>query len=358
MKVLSKVISLTVSRSTGLFVALAVPIAFAAPAQALVIDPIFNSTITSLSDASQVEAAINQAIGVYESDLKSNVTIEIEFSWGTIDGSAVASDDASESLAYLYTGFTYSELSTYLKQAAAANPTDTALVTAAAHLPATSPTGLSNYAITEAEAAALGLIPPTPTSIDGYVGFSSKLSYSLNPASTPAGEYDLVALAEHEMSEVMGRLSGLSSSKPTYATTYDLFRYSAAGKPSFSYSSAAYFSINGGVTNLGAFNDTGGGDRGDWLNTAGATDEFDSEASTGANMNLSQADLTALDALGWDTANNPGGWVTSSTASSHSAQLAGDVPEPGAWVMMILGIAPMGAMLRRRRRSAVSQALV
>ena len=175
--------------------------------------------------------------------------------------------------------------------------------------------------------------------------------FSFNSASTPAGQYDFVALAEHEISEVMGRLSGLSSSKPAYATPYDLFRYSAAGKNSFSYSTAAYFSVNGGVSDLGAFNYSGGGDRGDWLTTSTTTDELRRDCDDGRRHGLSAADLTALDALGWNTANNPGGWVTADIASTHSVALAGDLPEPETWSLMILGAGFAGASLRRRRSS-------
>jgi PEP-CTERM motif len=329
----------------------------AGSAHALVITPVFASSITSLSNAATVEGAINQAIDVYEQDFSSNVDIQIEFSFGTIDGQKVAAGDASESISYMYTGFSYADVVSELQEATAANPGDATLASAVAHLPATNPTGMSSFSITEADAQALGLTPPSGMGIDGYVGFNTALSYDYNTTgSTAAGEYDFVALAEHEMSEVMGRLSGLSSAKPTYATPYDLFRYSAPGKNSFSYSTAAYFSVNGGQTDLAAFNSTGGGDRGDWLTTSTSADAYDATATTGANLALSAPDIDALDALGWNTADNPGGWVTADIASTHSVALAGDLPEPGAWSLMILGAGFAGASLRRRRSSGVQVA--
>ena len=154
----------------------------------------------------------------------------------------------------------------------------------------------------------------------------------------------------------MGQLSGLSSSKPTYAMPYDLFRYSAVGKNAFSYSTPSYFSVNGGVTDLASFNYSGGGDRGDWLTTSTTTDGFDATATKGADMGLSSADIVALDALGWDTTINPGGWVTSDVASTAGISLGGDVPEPEAWSLMILGAALTGANLRRRRLSGAQVA--
>ena len=327
-------------------------IRFPGSAQALVITPIFDKTITSLSNASTVEGAIDQAISALDRDFTSGANIKIDFSWGAVDGQKVASGDVSESISYLYTGFTYADIKSDLAAAAATNPTDSALVSAVAHLPATDPTGLNSFSITEAEAQALGLTPPTGMGTVGYVGFNSSDSFSFNPNITPSGEYDFIALAEHEITEVMGRLSGLSSAKPAYATPYDLFRYSAVGKHSFSYSSAAYFSVNGGLTNLGSFDSTGSGDRGDWLTTSTTTDEFDATATKGGVMTLSAADLTALNALGWDTTNNPGGWVTSDIASTASVAPGGDwVPEPGAWCLLIVGAGLAGANLRRRRVS-------
>jgi hypothetical protein len=328
-------------------------------AQALVIKPIFDTSITSLKNATQVESAIDAAIGLYETDLKSNVTIEIDFSWGTIDGSAVAKTAAAESLSYIYTGFTYAEVESYIKQAAAANPADTALVQAAANLPAKDPSGLNSYAITEAEAEALGLISPTATGIDGYVGFSSALSYDLDPADgTTAGAYDIEALAQHEISEVMGRMSGISSTKPTYAMPFDLYRYQGVGKPSFGYSTLAYFSINGGKTNLGTFDYGASGDRGDWVYTATTVDAFDEAARTGVDLWLSSADLTALDALGWDTAVNPGGWTTSNATTGHGQSIGGDVPEPASWSLMFVGVGFAGAGMRGRRAARVRRGVI
>ena len=60
-------------------------------------------------------------------------------------------------------------------------------------------------------------------------------------------------------------------------------------------------------------------------------------------MGLSSADIVALNALGWDTTINPGGWVTSDVASTAGISLGGDVPEPEAWSLMILGAALTGA---------------
>jgi hypothetical protein len=146
----------------------------------------------------------------------------------------------------------------------------------------------------------------------------------------------------------MGRMSGIDSTKPTDAMPYDLFRYQAAGKSSFGYSTLAYFSIDGGKTNLATFDYNTSGDRGDWIYTSTTTDAFDEAARTGTTLTLSSADLTALDALGWDTAVNPGGWKTSS-AAGYGQSIGGDVPEPASWSLMFVGVGFAGAGLRGRR---------
>ena len=71
---------------------------------ALVITPVFDTTITSLSDAAAVEGAIDPAISVFDRDFSSNMDVEFGFSWGKIDGQSVSSADVSESVSYLYTG--------------------------------------------------------------------------------------------------------------------------------------------------------------------------------------------------------------------------------------------------------------
>ena len=79
--------------------------------------------------------------------------------------------------------------------------------------------------------------------------------YDFNRADgISANAYDFQGLAMHEIEEVLGHITGLqSSSAPQYATPFDLFRYTAKGVSSFSYADHAYFSIDGGATNLGNF---------------------------------------------------------------------------------------------------------
>jgi hypothetical protein len=322
-------------------------VALGAPAQALTIVPVFTSSVTSQSNAKLIEADIDAAAKTLDTDLKAPVTVTIDIDWGNLDGSAIPSYDISQNLASVDDGFTYAEVSSYLKTAAVTNPKDTNLVTAAASLPAKDPLPVNNFEITTADAKALGLLPPGMTNVDGYLGFNSSTKFDFGTTAV-AGEYDFEAFALHEMSELLGRQSALNASSPGAAMLFDLYRYSASGVHSFSHTAAAYFSINGGKTNLGAFYDNGVYDRGDWVSTS-TLDAQNAALSAGKIFTLSTADLTALDALGWDTTVNPGGWLTAASVVSGVAGAAGGIPEPAPWTLVLIGVGLLGAALRQRQ---------
>ena len=117
-------------------------------------------------------------------------------------------------------------------------------------LPSTDPTGGAGVYVPDAEAKALGLISGTANGIDGYIGFISEPYYAMDPNNrAQPGMEDFVGIALHEISEALGRRDdGLS---PVGAfTVADLFRYSAPGVIGQD-GTPSYFSIDGGVTNLG-----------------------------------------------------------------------------------------------------------
>jgi hypothetical protein len=211
--------------------------------------------------------------------------------------------------------------------------------------------------VPSAEAKALGLISPTQNSLDGSIGFAGSTSgYDFSPANgVTAGAYDFQAVAAHELAEVLGRISGISSTSPVWRTPFDLYRYSAPGVLDYGYNDAAYFSINGGLTDLKDFNNSSsGGDRGDWATLTSIYDVSNAFISTGRPYNLTAVDLTALDVLGWGGTNlgNTGVGAPGRTAFS----LITSVPEPSQWALMLVGFGLTGAALRRRR--ALRQARV
>ncbi|HEY0420073.1 MAG TPA: NF038122 family metalloprotease, partial [Acetobacteraceae bacterium] len=251
----------------------------------------------------------------------------------------------------LYGYFNYGQVRSFLTNAAASNPSNTVLASAARYLPANAPSGPAQYAIPSSEMKALGLISGSNGALDGSIGFAGNASgYDFDPRNgINAGSYDFQAVAAHELGEVLGRISGLGAS--TYRTPLDLFRYSAPGVLSYDYNSPAYFSIDGGQTNGGNFNySASGGDRGDLA--GGSSDIQNAFVSTGQNLNLTAGDLAMLDALGWGGANLGGStWYAPDTVAFNLIDGAPDfnVPEPGSLALLAAGVA---GLLFRRRRSA------
>jgi hypothetical protein len=336
-------------RKHAMLAAAAVAICGASSAKALTIRPVFDSSITSLSNAAVVEAAFDSVASQFDASFSTPVTVKIGVSWGKVHGASLPSGDIAASQSALTGPFTYANIVSAFKADATANPNDLNMVSAAANLPKTSPAGSLGYELPYAEAQALGFLPASINPASGYVGFSATTKWDFGSADgVTAGMYDFEGLAAHEISEVLGRITGLNNAKPTYATMFDTLRYSAAHASSFSYSSSAYFSVDGGVTNLGRFNISGGGDRSDLATIKG--DAQSAFLSAGTPYGLSAGDLTALDVLGWGSWSpaNGGGMIGSLPPSAISAGMA--VPEPSAWMVMLLGFGLIGAASRRTLR--------
>jgi hypothetical protein len=330
-------------------IASSVGLSMAAPAAALTIVPTFDSSFTGLSNAAAVEAAFNAVARDYDSAFANPVNINIKVSWGAVAGQALPASAIGASSDNLYGYFTYAQIKSDLVTSSSRNPADTALATAIASLPSAVTTGPTKFVLPSAEAKALGLVSGTSTSIDGYIGFAGATSgYSFDPASMVAGTYDFEAVAAHEIAEVLGRMGGINSATPAWRTPFDLFRYSAPGVLDAGYKDSAYFSVNGGVTDLKAFNNSAsGGDRSDWLSTAG-NDIQNAFLSKGVAYNLGNVDLTALDVLGWGGSNPGDTGLGVPNGRAFGLVLGPDaVPEPSSWTMLIVGFFGLGAAIRR-----------
>ena len=239
--------------------------------------------------------AVQAAIQYFENAISTNITVNINFGWGEVGGQAVSTDAVSESQSQ---GFDvpYSQV----LQGLASSATSAADFASLTALLAGDPTNGGTYFVTSAEAKALGLYPPASSDVDGYVGLNSAEAFTFNTSGTPvAGAYDAVGALEHEISEVLGRVSGLgqtdSNGQPLYAPL-DLFRYTSAGVRDLT-PGAGSFSVDG-QTFLAQFNNPGkGGDAGDLAN-AGA-DAFSAFGSPGTTGTISAADLNMMDVLGY-----------------------------------------------------------
>jgi hypothetical protein len=128
-------------------------------------------------------------------------------------------------------------------------------------------------------------------------------------AQDPA-KYDLMAVTAHEIDEAIGygsALDGLLNGDGHRATISadDLFRYDQAGARSYDTNAAtqAFFSIDGGATQLARFNQFSQqsqvGDFGDWFSTGPHTPQVqDAFGTAGATQNLG-VEIRRLDVLGY-----------------------------------------------------------
>lgn len=262
--------------------------------------------------------AVLAAVNWLESQIIDPITLNIAVGYGEVNGSALGSNALGASQTYL-TSVSYSGLVNALT-ADATSATDSSVV---ASMPATAPVS-GNLWVSAGEAKALGLAAANTTSTDGFVGFSSSLPFTYdNTGGVASGTYDFNGVALHELTEVMGRMLFTGGSLGSYTNNYmlmDLLHYSAAGVHDFSASTPGYFSADGGTTNLGTFNTVSGGDAGDWGSSMG-NDAFNAFSNSGVVNAATAADLSVLDAIGWNLAG-------SSTASPTPSPTPSPAPSP------------------------------
>ena len=315
-------------------IALACLVLFTLPARALTIVPTFDSTITSAGDASQIETAFNYAAQQIDDEFTNPITINIDVT--SVSGTdTLGMSDTEYSYSGPTVGYTYSQL----KGALLANATTPAAIEAVNNLPANNPTGV-NYAISNAESKALGLGSLTANGAenDGTFTFGTGYTYTFNPADRAVpGEVDFIGVAEHEITEIMGRTYILGqevfgSSNGSFYDPFDIFRFTADNTRSLTLSgSNVYFSINNGATDLNNFNtfDANGGDPQDWAATTPYTaDSFNAFSQDGYENNITPIDITTMNILGYIPVPEPAALPLVALVSSLLLPIAFRRPSP------------------------------
>lgn len=185
----------------------------------------------------------------------------------------------------------------------------------AADLPKADPTKGGAFTTTSALAKVLGLPLDAPAKrSDGTVYFG-KGAWTFAPLEKRKvrGKYDFAGSMEHEITEVMGRVSYLDASKDDgYGySPIDLFRYRSAGMRSLDGSTSdsndngdqappiAYFSLDAGKTKLRDFAATTDEDVQDW--NGYNHDAFDAEGGTSDATPITSVGLQVMTALGFTT---------------------------------------------------------
>lgn len=324
-------------------------------AHALTIVPYFDSSITDASDASSVEFAIDTAISTIDSLYSNSGTVNIVFMQAS--GSFVGESETADY------GYSYSTYLGLLSAASAREPTNTVLTTALANVSSGNQPGSGgDVVVTTADAQIVlrqnahdgvtGCFNSSGTFVDtcgqlydGVVTLSD--SVPMNYTTTPVySEYSAIAGAEHEIDEMLGgggQGSTLNAIQQGYSGydndigVLDLYRYSAPGVASFSTSSGAtaYFSVDGGTTDIVDFNQNSSGDYADFAQSGSAIGEFsptgDVQSAFGTesivpSYTAASPEYLMMESIGYD-----------GTA----------VPEPAS--LGILGSALAGLLATRRR---------
>ncbi|MBS0560815.1 MAG: NF038122 family metalloprotease [Proteobacteria bacterium] len=291
----------------------------------LTVNLLWDSSVTSLAPSlmAAFQTDVINAVKFLEATIVSSVTVNLRVGYGEVGGSNLSRGALGESISNL-TSVSYSDLVAALHSVASSDATDTSML---ASLPATPPTS-DTYWVTTAQAKALGLAPANSQTLDGAIGFGLSTNFTYGDTNTTGtvapGTYDFFSTVAHEVTETMGRMllvGGSVNGAPAY-TVLDLAHYSAPGVMDFTQTTPGYFSIDGGVTNLGDFNTIRGGDAGDWASTV-TNDSFDAFGSPGSFENVSANDFAVMDAIGWTlagtTAAPPAGVTISPATASVGA---------------------------------------
>ena len=268
-------------------------------------------------------SAVNYVVNYYDTLFTNNVTTNVNIGYGSI------LDPYTNTYSFLSSGAlgeSYRNNEIIYSYAATKNALVAENAPGASALPSTSPVPGSLY-LGSAQAKALGFNGASST-LDGAIGIASasNASWDYSATATPtSNQYYLVGVLEHELSEVMGRVSALDISGQ-YTVT-DLYRYSSPGVHSFipgGTGSTAYFSINNGTTNLGTWNNQiSNGDLADWYPQgpgSGGNDAYNDYSSSGVINSVSAVDVILMQALGWTTT-GPTATAVNAVADTQAASV-------------------------------------
>src|SRR6478672_4566617 len=233
----------------------------------LVIVPTFDSTITSDPRSSAIQAMIISAIQKYQTLFSDPITVSIRFRYS---GHHLEGDPMGTLIGASNSGIHQLDWNTYITALKADGKTANDM-SANATLPtsALSPIMLTNSAL----GRAVGLNTPPVMFADGSLGAGGPYDgiITINSAypvqftrPVSAGNFDAEMFTEHEIDEVMGSGSHIDTPAPQFLCPIDLFTWASLNARNTSSSGQRFFSIDHGFHLIVQFNQTPGGDFGDY----------------------------------------------------------------------------------------------
>ncbi|HEY4404550.1 MAG TPA: NF038122 family metalloprotease [Xanthobacteraceae bacterium] len=279
-----------------------------APPPGLTINLIYDAN--ALAAPQSLRDGMQAAANMLEAAFNDNIVVNIAVGYGEFGGVTLPHQNISEgNIGYTGAGTNgqgiseaYSDLRTLLLDHEGSADD----ITSVNALPNTSSLqGKSSFVIGTAQGKALGLVSSQGAAVDGQVGIGTAFTGNA-----------LIAAALHEITHAMGRIAGDS---------LDIFRFNEnrSGSHVFGFArpaTPAYFSIDGGTTDLADFGIRS--DPGDFLNGGvQGVDPFN-EILDGSDT-LTQADLQVMDVLGFHRADGGPDTVLDTAANSASLTLGG-----------------------------------
>ncbi len=253
---------------------------------------------------SAFKTAMAAAAQYIDSLILNPITVTIQVGYGEAGGEALGSGVLGESDDNTDTQ-TYAQVVKELTAAA----TSANAKTAVANLPAKDPTDGAGIQVSYAQEEAWGVYAATANLTAGSVGFAENnvddVSFYYGTTGKPAaGQYDFLGVAEHELTHALGRISNLDTPfeyTDGSMSVLDLYQYASPGvlQSVNGLAETSYFSINGGVTNLGTFDNSS--DAADWAD-GHAADSFDAYSDEGVIDPVSATDMTEMNVLGFNVA--------------------------------------------------------
>jgi hypothetical protein len=253
--------------------------------------------------------AVLTAVSFLDATLTDNITVNIAVGYGEINGTALPNQAGAEGTTSGGHIYSYSSISGLLRSHAL--PGDHTFDA----LPAgSSIQGQTQVAVWSAEEKALGLIGANGGALDGAIGIGTNLPASL-----------VVSATLHEIGHAMGRIP--DGPRPDI---FDLFRFTSPGTRLFQSGDTAppaYFSVDGGATDLANYGQTS--DASDFLNSSTPEDPLDEFYDSGTLQYLTALDLKQFDATGFNFAapniGVNGGPKVAFTPDDFGADFTGDV---------------------------------